>query len=80
LRQKKETTLSYRYTPYNRLLNEKPEVLRDLLLGTYMELNGNLEKVWEHLNLSSFSYYRYIRTLGLKETLASLRSHLRRVA
>jgi hypothetical protein len=67
----------YRYTPLPHLIHEKEDVLRDQMIGTFMEENGNLARVWAKLDISSFSWYRYVKVLGIGETLRAIRDTMR---
>lgn len=65
--------MSYRYTPFTYLAKEKPELAKERLLDAMMEAQGNTEVAYNKAGLSPFSWYRYLRILGLKEQMASLR-------
>ena len=63
----------YRYTPFTYLANEKPDLARERMLDAMMEAKGNASKAYVKAGLSSFSWYRYLRILGIQETMASIR-------
>lgn len=67
----------YRYTPFTYLANEKPELAKERLLDAMMEAGGNTRVAYDKAGLSSFSWHRYLRILGLKEQMAALRDSLK---
>lgn len=66
----------YRYTSFPYLVNEKPELAKERLLDAMMEAQGNTAKAYANAGLSAFSWHRYLRILGLKEQMISLRMAL----
>ncbi len=70
----------YRYTPFTYLANEKPELARERMMDAMMEAKGNASKAYGKVGLSSFSWYRYLRILGIQETMASIRASFKESA
>lgn len=64
----------YKYTDYVYLAHNKPDLMRERICDALIESSGQVTKAWLSLGLSSFSWYRYIKMLGLKETVTSLRA------
>lgn len=67
----------YRYTPFTYLAKEKPDLAKERLLDAMVEAQGNVEVAWTKVGLSSFSWYRYLKILDIKETMTNLRLALR---
>ncbi len=67
----------YRFTPFTYLLHEKPDLARERLLDAMVEADGDIIKAQARVDLSSFSWYRYLRILGIKETMINLREQLK---
>lgn len=71
----------FRHTDWAYWFNKKPEgsghqVLRDRILAAYIEQNGNMPKVFKALEISAYSFYNYVRKLGLQGQIIALREAL----
>lgn len=66
----------YKFTDYPYLLETKPEVVKDRIFAAYIEHKANMPKVFKALGITAFSYYKYVRILGLKNRLIALREAL----
>lgn len=64
--------MSNRFTPFPYLAHERPEIAKEKLFDALISSGGNIEKAHQSLGLSSFTWYRYIRILGIKETMRSM--------
>lgn len=65
--------MSYKYTDYVYLKKNKPDLIRERFLDALIETSGQVELAQQKLGISSFSWYRYIKMLGIEETIKSLR-------
>lgn len=65
--------MSYKYTDYVYLRKNRPDLMRERFLDALIETSGQVTKAWVKLGLSSFSWYRYIKELGMEETIRSTR-------
>lgn len=63
----------YKVTDMPWLAKNRPEVLKDRMLGAFMEHNCSLPRVFEALGITGFTYYKYVKLLGLQDQLADLR-------
>jgi hypothetical protein len=68
--------MSYKYTSLPYEFREDPKALAAKLMETFMANNSNLQKTWADLNITAFTWYRYVRFLGIKESLVDLRKAL----
>lgn len=68
--------MAYHFTELPHMFHTKPKALADYFMELFVEHNANLPKIWEKLDISAFAWYDYVRRLGIKEQLISLRRGL----
>lgn len=52
---------------------EGRKVLRERMIEAFITNNGNLQKTWDELGITAFTWYQYVHKLGIKEQIVSLR-------
>jgi DNA-binding NtrC family response regulator len=69
--------MSYRYTPWVALMNERPNELRHLILSAVREQAGHAGNAAEYLGVTQRMFYTYVKRLGIAEDVRRIRDEFR---
>jgi hypothetical protein len=65
--------MPYRFTDFQYMYETDPGALAQRIIDTFQEAHGDLERTFQLLGVTHQTYYNYVRKLGIKETMRSLR-------